>query len=117
MDENRHHTANRYMRKRDLKGKRYFPKKERKAKIVEYENSGLTQWAFAEKEVIKYATFMSQLMFDRRKYQPSVKQTFTEFTLPENIGYIFELILTSCVVVRASDAAEVASLFNMLNPC
>jgi hypothetical protein len=29
--------------KRDLKGKRYFPKKEREAKIVEYENNGLAQ--------------------------------------------------------------------------
>ncbi len=44
--------------KRDLNGKKYFPKKELGTKIVEYENSGLTHQEFAEKEGIKYATFI-----------------------------------------------------------
>ena len=55
-------------------------------------------------------------MFHLRNNQPSVKQTFTDFTLPENTGYKFELILTLGVFVRASNAAEVTSLFKMLDP-
>ena len=55
-------------------------------------------------------------MFLRRNKQPSAKKLFAEFTLPKNTSYKFELILTSSVVLRASDAAEVASLFKMLNP-
>ena len=60
---------------------------------------------------------MSQLTFHSRNNQPSVKHTFAEFTLPENIGYKFQQILTSGVVMRASDAAEFTSIFKMLNPC
>lgn len=56
MDENRHHRATRYWINARSRGQRYFPKKECEAKIVEYENSGLAQRAFAEKERIKYAT-------------------------------------------------------------
>jgi hypothetical protein len=63
-----------------------------------------------------YSTFIFCYIFHRRNNQPSVKQTFAELTLPENTGYKFKLILTSVLVVRASDAAEVASLFKMIKP-
>jgi transposase-like protein len=54
-------------KKRDERGRRITPRSEREALVRAYEQSGLTQKAFAQREGIKFPTFVSWLQELRRK--------------------------------------------------
>lgn len=106
--------------KRDTRGRKIVTEAERAALIAAYQQSGQTQRAFAEREGIKYSTFTAWLQGRRRAGEaagalPRVK--FTEVRLPRSattpaVGV--EVRLPDGLIVRGSQAAEVAALVRAL---
>jgi len=92
--------------KRDGRGRRITPAAQRESFLRAYEQSGLTQQAFARREGIKYPTLVSWL----RRRGP--KPAFAEVTLPAAVG--LEVRLPDGVVIRGAKLEEVAQLLRLL---
>ena len=67
--------------KKDGQGRRLIKAEERAALIAEYERSGLTQKAFAQREGIKFSTFTAWLLRYRQQGATAGKPAFTEVRL------------------------------------
>ena len=98
--------------KRDERGRRITPEAEREAVVRAYEQSGLTQKAFARREGIKYPTLVSWLQRRRRKETAAVGPTFAEFTLPGPSG--LEVRWPDGVVIRGASVEDVAKLLRLV---
>jgi transposase-like protein len=103
-------------KKRDERGRRITPRSDREALVRTYEQSGLTQKAFARREGIKFATFVSWLQeVRRREAQPKVN--FTELTAPAAMtapSAALEVQLPDGTIVRGGKAEELARLLRLL---
>ena len=97
--------------KRDERGRRITPAAEREAVVRAYEQSGLTQKAFARREGIKYPTLVSWVQ-RRRKRTAGVQARFAEFTLPGPSG--LEVRWPDGVVIRGASVEDVAKLLRLV---
>lgn len=98
--------------KRDERGRRITPAAQREALVRAYEESGLTQKAFAEREGVKYPTFVSWLQAGRRR-GPAPQVGFTEVTVPRSPGPL-EVQLPDGTVLRGSQPEELERLLHLL---
>jgi transposase-like protein len=99
--------------KRDERGRRITPRAEREAVVRSYEQSGLTQKAFAQRERIKYPTFVSWVQACRRR-GAAPKVGFAELTLPRVTAAPLEVQLADGTVIRGSHVEEVARLLRLI---
>ena len=113
--------------KRDSKGRRITPKARRQELLAAYEQSGLTQAAFARREGVKYQTFATWVSEGRRHAaavglsKSVVPVRFAEVNLPPpkpselsaNAGAL-SVTLPDGLVVRGAEAAAVAALVKAL---
>jgi transposase-like protein len=113
--------------KRDSKGRRITPKARRQELLAAYEQSGLTQAAFARREGVKYQTFASWVSEGRRRSAAGglsksvVPVRFAEVNLPpakpselSASAEALSVTLPDGVVVRGAEAAAVAALVKAL---
>ena len=101
--------------KRDERGRRITPAAERETFVRAYEESGLTQKAFAKQEGIKYTTFVSWVQEHRRR-RPRPKVGFAELTLPRAVAGVapLEVQLADGTIIRGSHVEEVARLLQLV---
>ena len=103
-------------KKRDERGRKITPRSEREAVVRTYEQSGLTQKAFAQREGIKFATFVSWVReLRRRETQPKV--SFTELTTSAMAiapAAALEVQLPDGTIVRGGNAEELARLLRLV---
>lgn len=97
--------------KRDEQGRKITPRAEREALVRVYEESGLMQKAFAQRERIKYPTFVSWQDCRRRATSPQVG--FAELTLPRTASPL-EVQLPDGTMIRGGRAEEVARLLHLI---
>lgn len=99
--------------KRDERGRRIRTANERKALVKAYQSSGLTQRAFAEREGIKYTTFVAWVQ-DAKRAEPKTSGGFTELALPGRPVAPLEVQLADGTLVRGGNAEEVARLIQLI---
>lgn len=113
--------------KRDTKGRRITPKARRQELLAAYEQSGLTQAAFARREGVKYQTFATWVSEGRRRSAAGglsksvLPVRFAEVNLPPsaqrelsaNAGAL-SVTLPDGLVVRGADALAMAALVKAL---
>ena len=108
--------------KRDVRGRRIIKAAERERLIAAYENSGLTQKAFCEREGINRHTFISWLGKKRAGGGESRPEVFQEVLLAAGpdpgpgpgSDFRVEVQLGSGEIVRGSDAGAVAKVVRLL---
>jgi hypothetical protein len=105
--------------KRDSRGRRLALREEAQAAIAAFERSGLTQSEFAEREGIKYYTFTGWLKRYRgRREKPAFVQVRmakpTPTPKPTSKSKL-TVKLPSGLVVRGTDAVQVAELIRLLS--
>jgi transposase-like protein len=103
-------------KKRDERGRKITPRSEREALVRAYEQSGLTQKAFAKREGVKFPTFVSWLQEFRRREEPA-KVSFAELTAPGvKIAPVaaLEVQLPDGTIVRGGSAEELARLLRLV---
>lgn len=100
-------------RKRDERGRKITPRGERAALVKAYQQSGLTQKAFARREGIKFATFVSWVQ-DIRRREETPKVSFAELTAPSAAmsapAAALEVQLPDGTIVRGGNAEDLARL-------
>ena len=100
--------------KRDERGRRITRAAEREALVQAYEESGLTQKAFAKQEGVKYTTFVSWVQECRRR-RPGPKIGFAELTLPRSASAApLEVQLADGTIIRGSNIEDVARLLQLV---
>ena len=99
--------------KRDERGRQIRSVAERRALLEAYNASGLTQRAFAEREGIKYTTFVSWVQ-DAKRVAPKAAGSFTELTLPGRSAVPLEVQLADGTLVRGASAEEIARLIQLI---
>ena len=110
--------------KRDERGRRMVPAKERALLIEAYGKSGLTQRVFAKREGIKYFTFIDWLQRARQRgamamTPSSAPPRFQELNLAAIMpakSAMLEVSLPGGMTVRGENAAAVAELVRALQP-
>jgi transposase-like protein len=102
--------------KRDRRGRRIALEHERAKWIEQYERSGLTQRAFAEREGIRFFTFTGWL---KRHRQRKGKTRFAEVAVrrPPPLTMAVEIALPNGVVVRGGDIEQIVTLVERLRRC
>jgi transposase-like protein len=103
-------------RKRDERGRKITPRSEREVLVRAYRQSGLTQKAFAQREGVKFATFVSWLQDVRRREEPP-KVSFAELTAPGAMSApraTLEVQLPDGTTIRGGNAEELARLLRLL---
>lgn len=98
--------------KRDECGRRMTGAAERMALVRAYEESGLTQKAFAEREGVKYTTFVSWVQTARRA-GPDRKVGFAEVSLPRP-GAALEVQLPDGTAIRGNNVGDIARLLRLM---
>lgn len=101
--------------KRDGRGRRLAVRREREAVIAAYEQSGMTQREFAQREGIKFHTFTGWL---KRYRQPGEKPTFAQVRVAKPTPTSKSKLtvkLAGGMVVRGTDAVQVAELIRLLS--
>ena len=99
--------------KRDERGRRMTRAAERETLVQAYEESGLTQKAFAKQEGVKYTTFVAWVQEARRRRRPGPKIGFTELTLPRAVAPL-EVQLADGTILRGSKVEDVAQLLRLI---
>jgi transposase-like protein len=102
--------------KRDRRGRRIALEQERMSWVEQYERSGLTQRAFAEREGIKFFTFTAWL---KRHRQRGARARFAEVAVrrPAAPAPAMEVALPDGVVVRGGDLEQLVALVERLRRC
>ena len=98
--------------KRDERGRRISGRKEREELVRAYWESGMTQKAFAEREGVKYTTFVSWVQDCRRRQAPA-KVGFKELTVPQT-AMPLEVRLPDGTVIRGGNASDIAQLLQLV---
>ena len=102
--------------KHDERGRRIADAGEKEALMVAYATSGMTQRAFAQREGINPFTFagwlrQKRLMIAEAKPAPSGSPRFVEVGFPRvAAGFGLEVVLPDGLIVRGSEAKQVAAL-------
>ena len=102
---------------RDSRGRRIESAQERERLLAAYDDSGLTQKAFAAREGIAYSTFVSWLKKRRRKLQEPAntpETLFHEVTMPTASPPLIEVCFPDGMVLRGRSAEALASLVKAL---
>ena len=99
--------------RKDVRGRRLIKAQEREALVAAYEQSGLTQRAFAQREGIKFCTFTTWLARKRAEMKP----VFAEVKVPKTRSGLLEVVLTDGVTIRGSDPEQVAVMVSKLRRC
>ena len=86
---------------------------ERETLVRAYEESGLTQKAFAKQEGVKYTTFVSWVQECRRR-RPEPKIGFSELTVPRAVAAPLEVQLIDGTMIRGSNVEDVARLLQLI---
>lgn len=110
--------------KRDGRGRRMVPAKERAALVEAYGKSGMTQRAFAEREGINYYTFIDWLQRARQRgvmamTPAAATPRFQELNLAAMVPAktaMLEVTWSGGMTVRGENAAAVAELVRALQP-
>ena len=106
--------------KHDERGRRIADAQEREALMAGYAASGMTQRAFAQREGINPFTFAGWLRQRRMVAAatppaPSVVPRFVELGFPRAaVGFGLEVVLPDGLIVRGSDAKQLAVLVRRL---
>lgn len=82
--------------------------------VAAYEQSGLTQREFAEREGLKFFTFTGWL---RQHRKVAAKPTFAEVKVAKRPVATLELILPSGTMIRGGEAEQIAALARALGVC
>ena len=107
--------------RRDPRGRRYTGPEQRQRMLEAFEESGLTQRSFAQRDGIKYSTFVSWVQ-GRRRGRPSglirakgkaPQLQFFEASLPA-LACSLEVGLPDGTTVRSNDAHALAALVKAL---
>lgn len=98
--------------KRDERGRRITTPAEREALVRAYRASGMTQKAFAEREGVKYPTFVSWVQEERRR-TATPKIGFTELTVPRCAAAL-EVLLPDGTIIRGGEADDVGRLLQLI---
>ena len=98
--------------KQDEQGRRMTRAAEREKLVRAYEESELTQKAFAKQEGVKYTTFVSWVQESRRR-SAGPKVRFAELTLPRSAAPL-EVHLADGTIIRGSNVDEVARLLQLV---
>ena len=98
--------------KRDDRGRAIRSREERAALVRAYETSGLTQKAFAQREGVKYPTFVSWVQQARRE-APAAPVGFAEVALPRSEAPV-EVQLPDGTTIRGTNVEAVAQLLQLL---
>ena len=105
--------------KKDSRGRRLALREEAQAAIAAFERSGLTQSEFAEREGIKYYTFTGWLKrYRQRRAKPAFAQVRVAKPTPTpkpTSKSKLTVKLPGGMVVRGTDAAQVAELIRLLS--
>jgi transposase-like protein len=107
-------------KKRDERGRKITPRGEREALVRAYQQSGLTQKAFAQREGIKLATFVSWVQAVRRRGEAQPKVRFAELTSPSPSAAMtapaatLEVQLPDGTIIRGGNAGDLARLLRFL---
>ena len=104
-------------KKRDERGRRITPRSEREALVRAYDQSGLTQKAFAQRERIKFPTFVSWLQDVRRREGHPAKVRFAELTAPAAMiasSAAMEVQLLDGTILRGANVEELARLLRLV---
>ncbi len=103
--------------KRDSRGRRIGDDEGRVAMLAEYDRSGLTQRAFAEREGLKYHTLVTWLSRRRREQVVKAPATqvvrFAQVRVPR-VRVSMEIVLPNGIMIRGVDPREVAALVKIL---
>ena len=102
--------------KRDTQGRVIQKREERERILAAYDESGLTQRAFAKREGVKYSTLVWWLKQRRERDRGGAPVRFEEVRLesaPEQAGSL-EVVLVDGTRVRGSHPAMVAQLVRTL---
>lgn len=104
--------------KHDERGRRIADSQEKEALMAGYAASGMTQRAFSLREGINPFTFAGWLRQKRlaeAKPAPSGGQRFVELGFPRVAsGYSLEVVLPDGLIVRGSEAKQLAALLRGL---
>jgi hypothetical protein len=101
--------------KRDGRGRRLAVRREREAVIAAYERSGLTQREFAEREGIKFFTFVGWLKRYRAK---AGRAAFAQVRMARRSGAAaLEVALPNGVTVRGDQVEQIAAMVERLSRC
>jgi transposase-like protein len=103
-------------KKRDERGRKITPRGERAALVRAYEQSGLTQKAFAQREGIKFPTFVAWLQ-ELRRGEAQPKVSFAELTAPGVTiasASALEVQLPDGMIVRGGNVEELARLLRLV---
>jgi len=100
--------------RKDSRGRRLAVREEARAAIAAYERSGMTQREFAQREGIKFHTFTSWL---KRFRHADEKPAFAQVRLakPPPRSSKLTVKMPSGLVVRGTDASQVAELIRLLS--
>lgn len=101
--------------KRDVRGRQIVSEEERGAMVAAYEGSGLTQRAFAQREGVKFCTFVAWLA---RKRRAQVKPAFTEVSVGgAGAAAVIEVALPDGLLVRGRDLEQLVAVVGRLRRC
>jgi hypothetical protein len=102
--------------KRDRRGRRIALAQARAKWIEDYERSGLTQRAFAEREGIRFYTFTAWLKRHRHR---RVQTSFAEVAVarPKPAVGAVEVVLPDGVMVRGGEVEQLVAVVKGLRRC
>ena len=100
--------------KHDERGRRIADPREKEALVAGYASSGMTQKGYAEREGISrftLATWLRKKRQEASRGKGAEQQRFVELGLPKmSSGYSLEVVLPEGLVVRGSEAKQLAAL-------
>ena len=100
---------------RDRLGRTITPVARRSELVAAWRASGMTQAAFAQREGVRYTTFVSWVQGKGRKPAPRLAPVrFTEVRLPVASAAGLEVRLPDGTVVRGGSVADLAKLVRAL---
>ncbi len=100
--------------KRDKRGRRIQRAEHRAAMIAAYARSGLTQRVFAEREGLKFNTFVAWLGRERRR---ATRPAFAEVAMKTTQRASVEVAMRDGTVVRSNDPEQLVAVVQRLRQC
>ena len=104
--------------KRDVRGRVIQRRQERERLLAAYDQSGLTQRSFAEREGIKFSTLTWWLKQRRERERTDKPVRFEQYQIGESAGVAaVEIELPDGTRVRGGDVAAVVEVIKVLRAC